>query len=262
MAGNQLIASLANKAGVTEQQYYNTLMKTIMPSGNVSPEHVLAFLQVAGKYRLDPLTREIFAFPAKGGGIQPVVSVDGWISLANREPDMDGMVHDDILDDQGNLVAVKCSVYRKGRAHPVTATEYMDECRRNTEPWKQWPRRMLRHKATIQALRYAYGFAGIMEPDEAERWHDAPVVEVASGGNGGTAALKERVGVQPDEQTEDVAPEITADALLAKVAEAKANKHIANIVNKYGKTAEQLGIFDDFMAAADLRREELSNGEA
>jgi hypothetical protein len=28
---------------------------------------------------------------------------------------------------------------------------------------------MLRHKAAIQAARYAFSFAGIMEPDEAER---------------------------------------------------------------------------------------------
>jgi len=45
----------------------------------------------------------------------------------------------------------------------------MSECRRDTPTWKRWPARMLRHKAAIQAARYAFGFAGIMEPDEAER---------------------------------------------------------------------------------------------
>ena len=45
----------------------------------------------------------------------------------------------------------------------------MNECRRNTDPWKQWPSRMLRHKATIQAARYAFGFSGIVDQDEAER---------------------------------------------------------------------------------------------
>jgi hypothetical protein len=28
---------------------------------------------------------------------------------------------------------------------------------------------MLRHKATMQAIRYAFGFAGVMDPDEYER---------------------------------------------------------------------------------------------
>jgi hypothetical protein len=28
---------------------------------------------------------------------------------------------------------------------------------------------MLRHKAAIQAIRYAFGFSGIVDPDEADR---------------------------------------------------------------------------------------------
>lgn len=178
MAGNALIVRMADKAGVTERQFYDTIMKTVMP-GNVTNEQFLAFLQVAGQYDLNPLTKEIYAFPAKGGGIQPVVSIDGWMKLANRHPNFDGLEHEDIADSNGELVAVVCKVYRTDRKHPVTATEYMAECRRSTEPWKQWPRRMLRHKATIQALRYAFGFAGIVDPDEAERYHDAPMEDVS-----------------------------------------------------------------------------------
>jgi phage recombination protein Bet len=178
MAGNALIQRMAEQAGVTEKQYYDTLMATIMP-GKVTNEQFLSFLQVAGKYQLNPLTKEIYAFPAKGGGIQPVVSIDGWMKLANSNPAFDGLEHEDITNDQGELVAITCRVHRKDREHPVTATEYMDECRRSTEPWKNWPRRMLRHKATIQAIRYAFGFAGIVDPDEAERWHDAPSQDVS-----------------------------------------------------------------------------------
>ena len=55
----------------------------------------------------------------------------------------------------------------------------MAECKRNTDPWRQWPNRMLRHKATIQAARYAFGFSGIADPDEAERSADAPRPAVA-----------------------------------------------------------------------------------
>jgi hypothetical protein len=48
-------------------------------------------------------------------------------------------------------------------------TEDMAECKRPTEPWTKWPARMLRHKAAIQCARYAFGFAGIIDPEEAER---------------------------------------------------------------------------------------------
>ena len=178
MASNALIQTMAERNGVTEAQFYSTLMATVMP-GNVTNEQVLAFLQVAGQHGLNPLTKEIYAFPSKGG-IQPVVSIDGWVKLANSNPQFDGLTHTDNTDASGNLVSVTCAVHRKDRAQPITATEYMDECRRNTEPWKNWPRRMLRHKATIQAIRYAFGFAGIIDPDEYERYHEAPSADVTA----------------------------------------------------------------------------------
>ncbi len=57
----------------------------------------------------------------------------------------------------------------KDRKHPVKVTEYMAECKRPTQPWQSHPKRMLRHKATIQCARLAFGFVGIYEQDEAER---------------------------------------------------------------------------------------------
>jgi len=35
---------------------------------------------------------------------------------------------------------------------------------------------MLRHKATIQAARYAFGLSGIIDPDEAERFEQAGAI--------------------------------------------------------------------------------------
>ena len=79
--------------------------------------------------------------------------------------------HDEI-DDKGNVIAITCRMFRKDRNHPIEATEYLSECRQNhnDSPWDKWPRRMLRHKALIQAARYAFGFAGIVDPDEAARF--------------------------------------------------------------------------------------------
>jgi hypothetical protein len=34
------------------------------------------------------------------------------------------------------------------------------------------PSRMLRHRALMQATRYAVGFAGVMDQDEFDRWQD------------------------------------------------------------------------------------------
>jgi len=159
-----------------------SLRATVMPE-KASNEQAAAFLLVAREHKLNPFTREIFAFPTQGGGIQPVVSVDGWMKLINSHPDFDGMDFVDNAQD-GALMSITCRMYRKGRAHPVEVTEYMSECKRDTPTWKRWPARMLRHKAAIQAARYAFGFAGIMEPDEAERMVVAqaeivPPIEIA-----------------------------------------------------------------------------------
>jgi hypothetical protein len=75
----------------------------------------------------------------------------------------------DQLDGTGDLVAITCRMFRKDRSHSTECTEYMAECRGTADTWRRWPRRMLRHKAMIQAARYAFGLAGIMDPDEAER---------------------------------------------------------------------------------------------
>ena len=37
---------------------------------------------------------------------------------------------------------------------------------------------MLRHKAAIQAIRYAFGFSGIVDPDEADRMRPQMTVAV------------------------------------------------------------------------------------
>jgi len=174
--------AMAQQYGMDRKAFESTLRATVMPQ-NTSNEQAAAFLLVAREHRLNPFTREIFAFPTQGGGIQPVVSVDGWMKLINSHADFDGMDFEDHLDS-GALMSITCRMYRKGRAHPIEVTEYMSECKRETPTWKRWPARMLRHKAAIQAARYAFGFAGIMEPDEAERMVVAqaeivPQIEIA-----------------------------------------------------------------------------------
>jgi hypothetical protein len=84
----------------------------------------------------------------------------------NRHPAFNGMQTEFTHDAHGKLVAVTCRIHRKDRDHAVEVTEYLDECIRPTDPWKM-PHRMLRHKAVIQCARYAFGFAGIYDEDEA-----------------------------------------------------------------------------------------------
>lgn len=163
-----LIADMAGRYNMEPRAFSDAIRGTVVPK-NATDAEFAAFLMVAKEYNLNPITKEIFAFPKQGGGIQPIVSVDGWCNLVNSHPQCDGVEFTDALNDKGDLVSITCQIYRKDRSRSTSATEYMTECRRDTSTWKQWPRRMLRHKALIQAARYAFGFAGIVDQDEAER---------------------------------------------------------------------------------------------
>lgn len=140
-----------------------TTLKATAFKGPVSDAQMAALLIVAQQYGLNPWTKEIYAFPDKNNGIVPVVGVDGWARIINTHPQFDGM------DFQQDDESCTCTIYRKDRSHPVRVTEWMSECKRGTGPWQSHPKRMLRHKATIQCSRLAFGFVGIYEQDEAER---------------------------------------------------------------------------------------------
>lgn len=178
MGNSTALTQVAKRLQVSEQELQNIVMNTVMPNGGrqVTNDQFVSFLAVANEYKLNPLVKEIYAFPAKGGGIQPIVSIDGWLKIINSNPDFNGMTFQDHREG-GRLVSVTCRIYKKGIEHPIEVTEYMDECARSTDTWKNWPSRMLRHKATIQAGRYAFGISGIIDPDEAERFKDAGVIE-------------------------------------------------------------------------------------
>lgn len=129
----------------------------------VTDAQMTALMVVANQYGLNPWTKEIYAFPDKGG-IVPIVGVDGWARIINNHPQFDGM------DFEQDAESCTCIIYRKDRNHPIKVTEWMSECKRsNAGPWQTHPKRMLRHKAMIQGSRLAFGFTGIFDQDEAER---------------------------------------------------------------------------------------------
>jgi phage recombination protein Bet len=166
-----LLPYMADKYALLPDEFAKTVRATCGLAA-ATPEQFAAFLIVAKEYDLNPLTKEIYAFPGKGGGIVPIVSIDGWVNLVNSHPQCDGFDFEAGYDAQTNLFSYTCTMHRKDRSHPTVVTEYLSECVRSTEPWKM-KHRMLRHKALIQAARYAFGFAGIYDEDEGRVIADA-----------------------------------------------------------------------------------------
>lgn len=169
------------------QEIVSVLKATAFRSdkGEVSDAQLAALLIVAGQYRLNPWTKEIYAFPDKKNGIVPVVGVDGWSRIINDHPQFDGMefrASENMVRMPGaNVDAhewMECIIYRKDRSRPTVVREYLDEVYREpfkgqygvvAGPWQTHTKRFHRHKTSIQSARLAFGFGGIFDQDEAER---------------------------------------------------------------------------------------------
>jgi hypothetical protein len=170
-----LLATMAARSGM-EARVYESVCRDLLGMKNASREQLAALMVLANRYGLDPVARQIFAVPSKGG-FSAVVSVDGWVQLVNSHPEANGWEFEDVRD-AGQLVAIRCRMFRKDRQHPSEAVEYLAECRGDSPAWSRWPARMLRHKAFVQAARYAFGFSGIVDPDEADRVRVEPAREI------------------------------------------------------------------------------------
>jgi phage recombination protein Bet len=260
-----LINALAARYDMEPSTFYSTIQKTVMP-GNATVEQTAAFLMVAKRYDLDPILKQIYAFPSKGGGITPIISIDGWCELINRQPAMDGMVFEDHFDADGRVYAITCKIHRKDRSHPVVVTEYLDECQRATDPWRQSPKRMLRHRAMIQCARYAFGLSGAFDeghqlevevngetvPVNLERIHQqvAPPSPKTPPSPRKKAQVKEEERHDP-ETGEVFDPEVFLGELDARLNEAGNREEIVTIWDDFDPRGNLKGFPDHMTRAQD-----------
>jgi len=175
----ELVASFANHYKIDRHSLYETMVNTVFPrkDGKIiaTPEMFVMCISVAEQYKLNPFTRQIYFMASKGGGVVPIVPIDGWVELVNRVGDLDGLrwvpVFEIGKDAKGReikyITEMTCKMKRRGMAEWIEVTEYFVECDRQTDQWTNMPVRMLRHKAYIQCARVAYGLSGIYDPDEA-----------------------------------------------------------------------------------------------
>lgn len=200
----QLVNGLAGTLGVTgnAQELVFILKQTAFKQREgkeVSDAQMAALMMVAKQYGLNPFIKEIYAFADKSGGISPIVGVDGWVKIINNHPQFDGM--DFVYSENSQPVGIhatyewiECRIYRRDRTRPTIIREYFTEVFRGggdkPTPWDTHPARFHRHKAMIQCARVAFGFAGIMEADEAPP--DLELVEGLSPPPPATAALPRR----------------------------------------------------------------------
>jgi phage recombination protein Bet len=226
------LEALAGRLNVSAQTLTNTLKNTVFKGA--SNEEFVSLVIVANAYNLNPMLKEIFAFPAKGGGIIPVVSVDGWIRIINEHPQFDGIEFNDIVDEAGNLYAIESVIYRRDRNRPIKVTEYMDECKGAGPAWQKTPKRMLRHRALIQGGRVAFGFSGIYVEDEAQTF----IGTVQQDGGESARPIPTRQQIAQDE--DDGEDEETARRLDAEIYDGREGRPDADRGEGHNLSADEL----------------------
>jgi len=246
-----LVTKFASKYSIEPDRLLSILKATAfkVPNGQeVSHEQMAALLVVADQHGLSPFTKEIYAFPDKKNGIVPVVGVDGWSRIINEHPQSDGIEFiesEEIIKDEAGKhkpcpAWIECVIYRKDRARPIKVREHFDESYRapfkgvnngreyeTSGPWQTHTKRMLRHKALIQAARLAYGFTGIYDEDEAQRIIEIPaenvrVEETRTTTRSGAANLKAAATKKKDEPPTAATP--PADVTLLEEVTARAGQ--------------------------------------
>ncbi len=170
-----LSGKLAQRFGMEQDaELIATLKQTAFKSQTpASDAQLTALMVIANEYGLNPFTKEIYAYPDQHKGIVPVVRAAAWTRIVDEHPPFDGTAFDATPE------AVTARIYRKDRTRPTVVTEYLEECKRNTGPWREMPRRMLRHKALMQCARVAFGFA--LYDDEEAKVAAGIVIDAATG---------------------------------------------------------------------------------
>ena len=165
--GVSVINDLASQLRCQPDKLLNLLKGTVFRNCKRNEEFQMACM-VAREYKLNPILKEIYAFPSQNG-VVPIISIDGWIRIINSHPKYAGckFVYNGKIDGDGEGdLSCTCLIYRNDRREPIAVQEFYEECYRDTDPWNGMPRRMLRWKSLIQCARVAFGFAGIYDFDE------------------------------------------------------------------------------------------------
>lgn len=168
-----LVERMAERLNVESGKLWATLVQTCFKPNKdgegFTYEEVMLILLIAEQLNLNPLRREIWAFRGNGG-VQPIVSIDGWKAIMLRQPSFDGyeVRYSETLVEIEGLGKLpewaECTIWLKGISHPTTERVYLSEVFMSSSPvWRKSPRRMLHHRALIQAIRFSFQVTGISD---------------------------------------------------------------------------------------------------
>ncbi len=120
------------------------------------------FVEVCRATTLNPFLREIWFVPQVG----ILAGRDGYLAIANRHPQFDGMETRVTRDEKNVPIKAVCTVWRKDRSHPIICEAYYSEYRKSSGVWSQYPSAMISKVAEVLALKRSFAINGVVTEEE------------------------------------------------------------------------------------------------
>lgn len=163
------------------QEEIDTIKNTVAIGANDS--ELKMYLALASKYDLDPFAREIWFVQMRGRN-SIITGRDGYLKIANRNPQYKGLVSDVVhkgdrfikkgdsvehayaIDNRGPIVGAYALVYRSDRDHPSYFFAPFNEYYKRGGVWDQYPSAMIVKVAESMALKRAFSISGLVTEEE------------------------------------------------------------------------------------------------
>jgi phage recombination protein Bet len=168
------------------------LISTTIAPG-CSNDELRLFAYACQRTGLDPFSKQVYAIK-RGGKLTIQVSIDGLRAIAERTGQLDGSetywcgedgVWADVWLNSKPPAAAKTIIYRKGCAHPFTATARFADFNAGQGLWSKMPSVMIAKCSEAQALRRAFpaDMSGVYSTDEMEQAVETVTVTAAPAGD-------------------------------------------------------------------------------
>lgn len=160
-----------------------------------------AFMLIAQRLGLDPVSREIIPQVREGAGgrqVSFIISRDGYLKAAMRDPDYGGLQsmtvregdHFEVIPSEGRVVhrfgakrgailGAWAIAYHRKRPPVVVFVDFGEyaEANKNSPTWRAYPSAMIQKVAEVAALRRQFNLSGAVAAEEIGMADVAPAVE-------------------------------------------------------------------------------------
>ena len=156
-------------AGIIPAQYNQQQIQLIrdMCAKDCTENEFLLLMQLAKTYQLDPFAKQIWAVKYGNNPAAIFCGRDGFLAIAHRSGQFDGMASGTRRDEEGKLLGW-CKVYRKDMSHPFEVEVSLSEYSTGKNLWQAKPETMICKVAESHALRRAFSISGLYSPEEID----------------------------------------------------------------------------------------------